>query len=78
MPTALRLGSYRFFFYACDRDEPVHIHVERDEKIAKIWLDPIRLQSSGGFGRFEIGQILRIVEKQQPRLVRAWNEYFGK
>lgn len=56
----------------------MHIHVERDDKIAKIWLDPVRLEGSGGFGRFEIGQILRIVEKHQARLVGAWNEHFGE
>jgi hypothetical protein len=31
-----------------DRDEPQHIHVERDENVAKFWLIPIRLQSTGG------------------------------
>ena len=30
MPTVMRISPYRFFFYAGDRDEPVHIHVERD------------------------------------------------
>jgi hypothetical protein len=29
MPTALRIGPYRFFFYAGDRDELPHVHVER-------------------------------------------------
>jgi len=57
MPTVLRVGAYRFFFYAGDRDEPVHIHVERDDKIAKFWLDPVRLQSSGGFTRLEVTKI---------------------
>ena len=28
MPTILRAGPYRFFFYANDRAEPVHVHVE--------------------------------------------------
>jgi hypothetical protein len=28
MPTILRIGPYRFFFYAGDRNEPQHIHVE--------------------------------------------------
>jgi hypothetical protein len=51
MPTVLRVGAYRFFFYAGDRDEPVHIHVERDNNIAKFWLNPVRLQNSGGFNR---------------------------
>jgi hypothetical protein len=40
MPTALRLGPYRFFFYAGDADEPPHVHVERDKDKAKFWLDP--------------------------------------
>ena len=35
MPTVLRVGPYRFFFYASDRDEPIHVHVERDDKVAK-------------------------------------------
>ncbi len=51
MPTILRIGPYRFFFFAGDRNEPEHIHVERDDNVAKFWLIPIRLQSSGGFTR---------------------------
>ena len=43
MPTVLPVGSYRFFFYAGDYNEPSHIHVERDGKVAKFWLDPVRL-----------------------------------
>jgi len=37
MPTVLKVRSYRFFFYAGDRDEPEHVHVEHDDKIAKFW-----------------------------------------
>ena len=40
MPTVLRRGPYRFFFYSSDRAEPPHVHVERDENLAKFWLDP--------------------------------------
>lgn len=57
MPTVLRVGPYRFFFYAGDRDEPPHIHVERADMIAKFWLDPIRMQRSEGFPRMEIGRL---------------------
>jgi Domain of unknown function (DUF4160) len=38
MPTVLRSGPYRFFFYASDRAEPPHIHVERDDNVAKFGL----------------------------------------
>ena len=57
MPTILRVGPYRFFFYAGDYDEPIHVHVERDDKIAKYWLEPIRLESSGGFNRLDLSRI---------------------
>jgi hypothetical protein len=40
MPTVLRLGPYRFFFYAGDGVEPPHVHVERDDNTAKFRLDP--------------------------------------
>jgi hypothetical protein len=78
MPTVFKTGPYRFFFYAGDRDEPHHIHIERDDKIAKYWPDPIRLQNSGGFNRLELRQIRSIIEKKQMSLMEAWNEYFGR
>ena len=78
MPTILRAGPYRFFFYASDCDEPYHIHVERDDKVAKYWLDPIRLQSSGGFNRIELKRVRVIIEENHEILMEAWNEYFGR
>lgn len=77
MPTILKIRSYRFFFYAGDRDEPQHIHVERGDKIAKFWLDPIRLQSSGGFNRIEISRIHKIINENHSKFLEAWNEYFS-
>lgn len=77
MPTVLRAGPYRFFFYAGDRDEPPHVHVERDDNIAKFWFDPIRLHRSGGFTRTEIGRIQKLVSEHQTDLLEAWNEYFN-
>lgn len=77
MPTVLRIGPYRFFFYAGDRDEPPHMHVERDDNIAKFWLDPVRLQNSGGFRRTEINRIQKLVEENLESSLRSWNEYFN-
>ena len=77
MPTILKAGRYRFFFYSSDRNEPIHVHIEADEKIAKVWLDPIRLETSGGFSRSDISRILSIVKKHQIELMEAWNGYFS-
>jgi hypothetical protein len=59
MPTVLCLGPYRFFFYGDDREEPPHVHVEREDHLAKFWLEPVRLQRSVGFGRVEIPAVAR-------------------
>ncbi|OQW33411.1 MAG: hypothetical protein A4E19_03110 [Nitrospira sp. SG-bin1] len=77
MPTVLRVGPYRFFFYAGDRDEPSHIHIEREDKVAKFWLDPVRLQESGGFSRSEISRVYKLVMEHQDSLREAWDDYFG-
>ena len=83
VPTILRHGPYRLFFYAADRNEPEHVHVERDNRVAKFWLDPVRLQQSGGLQRAEIYYsdqtygIERMIEENQTTLLEAWNEFFG-
>jgi hypothetical protein len=77
MPTVLKTGPYRFFFYASDRDEPPHIHVERDDKLIKFWLDPVRLQYNIGFNRVEIRHIEKIIQEYCIQLLEAWNAYFS-
>ncbi|MGH8475753.1 MAG: DUF4160 domain-containing protein [Methylococcales bacterium] len=76
MPTVLRIGPYRLFFFAGDRDEPPHIHVEREDKVAKFWLDPVRLRKSGGFSRNEMIRIQKMIGEHQIELREAWNAYF--
>ena len=43
MPTVARIGPYRFFFYGNEGLELAHIHVQRDRRLAKFWLDPVTL-----------------------------------
>ena len=46
--------------------------IERDDKIAKFCLEPVRLQSSGGFRPNEMKQIQRLVEEHQKQLLESW------
>jgi hypothetical protein len=78
MPTVLKYGPFRFFFFAGDRDEPRHVHVERDDALAKFWLEPVRLSTSRGFSRVQLQEIQRIVEERQAEFIGAWNDYFGQ
>jgi hypothetical protein len=77
MPTVLRVGPDRFFFYSGDGSEAPHVHVERDASVAKFWLDPVRLARSGGFGRAELRDIARLVNERATELLESWNGYFG-
>lgn len=76
MPVVLRSGPYRLFFYSDEGTEPVHVHVERDEKEAKYWVAPVRLASAGGFSAAELKRIQRIVIQHRQTILRCWNEHF--
>ena len=77
MPTVFRQGPYRFFFYSGDRDEPPHVHVERDDCEAKFWIDPVRLERSRGFSGKDLNRIQEIIQENQATLRGSWNEFFG-
>jgi uncharacterized protein DUF4160 len=78
MPTVLKVGPYRLYFYSADGTEPPRVHVERDDNTAKFWLDPIGLEYGGGFGRVEIRRVRAIVEQNIELLTRSWNEFFSR
>ena len=78
MPTVLRSGPYRFYFYSSDSDEPPHVHLERGDNTVNFWLSPVRLQSSGGFRPVEIRRMQRLVEQHREALLRSWDAYFNE
>jgi hypothetical protein len=77
VPTILRIGPYRFFFYSNENNEPVHIHVQRERALAKFWLNPVVLASSTGFPAQELTKLSRLVQENAATFTEAWNEFFG-
>ena len=78
MPTVLRAGPYRVYFYSHEPNEPPHVHVDRDTHSAKFWVQPVALAKNLGFKFRELSRIRRIVEDNEHELLDAWNEYFGQ
>ena len=39
MPTILMILGWRFYFFANERDEPMHVHCQKGDAEAKYWLD---------------------------------------
>jgi hypothetical protein len=77
MPTVLRSGSYRFYFYSHEPNEPPHIHVDRDDLSAKFWLRPVQLERNFGFRAHELRALQSVVTEHREELLEAWNEFFG-
>ena len=77
MPTVMRIGPFRFYFYSHEPNEPPHIHVDRAEATIKLWLDPVEVAKSRGFRAHEISGIVVLVDEHRARLLEAWHEYFG-
>jgi hypothetical protein len=77
MPVVLRIGPYAFLFYSNERQEPPHIHVERDAETAKFWLNPVRNSANHGFRNHELNVILRLVTENEAFLLERWHAYFN-
>ncbi|WP_269525950.1 DUF4160 domain-containing protein [Coraliomargarita parva] len=77
MPTVLRIGPYKFYFYSHEPNEPPHVHVDRDAQSAKIWLEPVSLAGNFGFSAHELREVLSLVSEHQQQLINSWDGYFG-
>lgn len=77
MPTVLRLGPYRLYFYSHETTEPPHVHVDRDTQSAKFWLEPVGLARNLGFSAAELRKVQSLVVEHRQELLEAWHGYFG-
>ena len=77
MPTILRIGGYRFFFYSNESNEPRHVHVQKVGMLAKFWLGPVALASNSGFPAHELSKVKGMVMTHEQCFMEAWDEFFG-
>lgn len=77
MPTVLRSGPYRFYFYSHEPNEPPHVHIDRDDLSAKFWLQPVGLARNFGFSPAVLRRLQKLVIQHQTELLEAWNGHLG-
>jgi hypothetical protein len=77
MPSILRWGPYRAFFYSNEGGEPPHVHVCAAEKEAKFWLHDLTIAANAGFPDHELNAIVRHLRTHREALLAAWHEHFG-
>ena len=77
MPTVLRVDGFRLYFYSHEPNEPPHIHVDRGEASAKVWLEPVALARNLGYPARDITRILSLAREHRGELLEAWHGHFG-
>lgn len=77
MPTLLRAGPYRCYFYSHEPNEPPHVHVDRDEASIKIWLDSLVVAKNNGFKARDVATVVDLVGTHRDAFLEAWHGYFG-
>ncbi len=77
MPSILRTGPYRFYFYSHEPNEPPHVHVDRDDQSAKFWLQTAELARNFGFSPKELRRIQKLIVEHQAAFLEAWNGHFS-
>jgi len=74
MPVVLRRKGFKFWFYEADLDEPPHVHVGKQGREAKYWLNPIALARARGFRAPELADIERIIADHQSVILETWGK----
>lgn len=78
MPTALRKNGYRFYFVMFDLNEPLHVHVDKQGKTAKVWLSPVQVARNHGYRAQELNEIESIINERLQQLISVWNDEKAK
>jgi len=78
MPVVLRVKGYKFWFYEADLDEPPHVHVGKEDREAKFWLEPAKLARAGRFKPVQLREVERIIDDNHDFLLSAWKKEQNK
>ena len=77
MPTLLIWHGYKFRFYALDLGEPAHVHVFKDNRSLKVWLEKMEVASNVGYNDREVARVLTVIAEHRDQWMEAWNGFFG-
>jgi len=79
MPTILMIMGWRFFFYANERNEPIHVHCQKGESDAKYWLDVERFEAleahAYNMSSAEKRAVRRIIFEHFDYIVSEWSKW---
>lgn len=78
MPVVLRVHGFIFRFFANEGSEPPHIHVDKGDATAKIWLATGEWAYCHRFSPAQQRMIRGILAVHAAELMEQWHEFFGR
>ena len=66
-----------FSSYSFDCNEPKHVHVRRERRVCKFWLEPAALSYNNGFSAKDLNRIRSMIVSNLNRILEAWDEHCG-
>ena len=79
MPTILLIMGWRFFFYANEGSEPIHIHCKKGDKECKYWIDSLNfdVQEAYSFNMSSRDQreVKKIIFEYFDFIEEEWNKF---
>jgi hypothetical protein len=82
MPTILLILGWRFFFYANEQNEPIHVHCRKGDAEAKYWLDVDGFEAieahAYNMSPGDARSVRRIIFAHFDYIVLEWNKFAEK
>ncbi len=79
MPTVLYIMGWRFFCYANEGNEPIHIHCRKAEKECKYWLDAenfdVEEAYSYNMNNKDKRQVKKIIFEYFEHIEEEWTDF---
>jgi hypothetical protein len=57
--------------------EPPHVHVIKDGKSLKVWLQSLEVASNNGYTDRDMARLLPVIAEHRDDWIDAWNDFFG-
>lgn len=79
MPTILYVMGWRFFFYANEGNEPIHVHCQKAEKECKYWLNTVNFDLGEAYSynmnNKDKRQVKKIIFEYFEFIENEWNKF---
>jgi len=79
MPTILMILGWRFYFYANEGNEPIHVHCRKGDAEAKHWLDVEAFEASEAhaynMSPADKRAVRKIIFEHFDYIIDQWNKF---